>query len=39
MIDWQLGRHYFVMGNWLSYRGLSQNYDQVSISLGYRFGK
>jgi len=39
MIDWQLGRHYFVMGNWLSYRGLSQNYDQISFSLGYRFGK
>ena len=39
MIDWQIGRHYFVMGNWLNYRGLSQNYDQISISLGYRFGK
>jgi hypothetical protein len=39
MIDWQLGRHYFLMGNWLNYRGLSQNYDQISISLGYRFGK
>jgi hypothetical protein len=38
-IDWQIGRHYFVMGGWLSYRGLSQNYDQVSLSLGYRFGK
>jgi len=39
MIDWQIGRHYFVTGNWLSYRGLSQNYDQIAISLGYRFGK
>ncbi len=39
MIDWQIGRHYFVMANWLNYRGLSQNYDQISISLGYRFGK
>jgi len=39
MIDWQIGRHYFVMAGWLSYRGLSQNYDQVSLSLGYRFGK
>jgi len=39
MIDWQLGRHYFVMGSWLNYRGLSQNYDQISISLGYRFGR
>jgi len=38
-IDWQLGRHYFVMGSWLTYRGLSQNYDQISISLGYRFGR
>jgi len=38
-IDWQLGRHYFVMGNWLSYRGASQNYDQISFSLGYRFGR
>jgi hypothetical protein len=39
MIDWQIGRHYFLLGGWLSYRGLSQNYDQVSISLGYRFGR
>jgi len=39
MADWQIGRHYFIMGGWLSYRGLSQNYDQVSLSLGYRFGK
>lgn len=38
-IDWQLGRHYFVTGGWLSYRGLSQNYDQISISLGRKFGK
>jgi hypothetical protein len=39
MIDWQIGRHYFAMGGWLSYRGLAQNYDQVSFSLGYRFGR
>ena len=39
MIDWQIGRHYFAMANWLSYRGFSQNYDQVSFSLGYRLGK
>jgi len=39
MIDWQLGRHYFLMAGWLNYRGLAQNYDQISISLGYRFGK
>ena len=39
MIDWQIGRHYFLMGGWLNYRGISQNYDQISISLGYRFGR
>ena len=37
--DWQLSRHYFVMGTWLNYRGASQNYEQISLSLGYRFGK
>lgn len=37
--DWQISRHYFVMGSWLNYRGVAQNYDQASISLGYRFGK
>lgn len=39
MMDWQIGRHYFLMGSWLDYRGLAQNYDQASLSLGYRFGK
>jgi len=39
MLDWQIGRHYFVMANWLDYRGFSQNYDQISFSLGYRLGK
>ena len=39
MIDWQIGRHYFLMANWLNYRGFSQNYDQISFSLGYRLGK
>ena len=39
MLDWQIGRHYFVMANWLAYRGFSQNYDQISFSLGYRLGK
>ncbi len=39
IIDWQLGRRYFLMGSWLSYRGLAQNYDQISFSLGYRFGR
>ena len=37
--DWQVGRHYFVMGTWLNYRGAAQNYEQISLSLGYRFGK
>ena len=39
ILDWQIGRHYLVMANWLSYRGFSQNYDQISFSLGYRLGK
>jgi hypothetical protein len=39
MIDWQIGRRYFVMANWLMYRGVAQNYDQISLSLGYRFGR
>jgi hypothetical protein len=39
MLDWQIGRHYFVMANWLTYRGFSQNYEQISFSLGYRLGK
>jgi len=38
-VDWQIARHYFILGGWLSYRGLAQNYDQISVSLGYRFGK
>lgn len=39
MIDYQLGRHYFLISSWLYYRGQSQNYDQMSLSIGYRFGK
>jgi hypothetical protein len=39
LIDWQIGRHYFLTGGWLRYNGLSQDYDQVSMSLGYRFGR
>jgi len=35
--DWQFARHYFLAGGWLNYRGQSQNYDEVYISLGYRF--
>ena len=36
-VDWQLARHYFMDGGWLYYRGQSQNYDQIYVSLGYRF--
>jgi len=39
MVDYQLGKHYFLIGSWLYYRGQSQNYDQMSLSIGYRFGK
>ncbi len=36
-IDWMIGQHYFVSGGWLLYRGLTQNYDQIFVTLGYRF--
>ena len=36
-VDWMLGQHYFVSGGWLLYRGLTQNYDQLFVTLGYRF--
>lgn len=35
--DWSLGRHYYLNGGWLSYRGGVQNYDQIFFTLGYRF--
>ena len=34
--DWPFARHYFLNGGWLYYRGDSQNYDELYISLGYR---
>ncbi len=37
IVDWQFMRHYFVNGGWLWYRGVSQNYDQIYLSMGYRF--
>ena len=36
-LDWFLGRHYFLGGGLTIYRGLIQNYDQLSCYLGYRF--
>ncbi len=36
-IDWSIGRHCFVTGGWLSYRGEIQNYNQIFFTLGYRF--
>ena len=35
--DYNLGKHYFLTGGWLMYRGATQNYDQISFTLGYRF--
>ncbi len=35
--DWLLGRHYFLGGGVSIYRGGSQSYDQIFLSLGYRF--
>ncbi len=36
-IDWSLGLHYFLTGGWLAYRGEIQNYNQMFLTLGYRF--
>jgi hypothetical protein len=36
-LDWFIGRHYFLGGGLTIYRGLIQNYDQLSFYLGYRF--
>lgn len=36
-IDWSIGRHYFVTGGWMTYRGQVQNYDQTFLTLGFRF--
>ncbi|HPT26705.1 MAG TPA: hypothetical protein PLZ95_09830 [Bryobacteraceae bacterium] len=35
--DWSIGLHYFVTGGLLTYRGGIQDYDQIYITLGYRF--
>lgn len=36
-IDWSIGRHYFLTGGWMTYRGRVQNYDQTFLTLGFRF--
>jgi hypothetical protein len=36
-IDWLLGRHIFLGGGGLFYRGPVQSYDQLFVNLGYRF--
>ena len=38
-LDWSFAAHYFLSGGLTVYRGQSQNYDQVSVTLGYRFSK
>lgn len=35
--DWDISLHYFLTAGWLSYRGSIQNYNQMMITLGYRF--
>ncbi len=35
--DWLLGRHYFLGASFTVYRSATQNYNQRSINLGYRF--
>ena len=36
-LDWSFARHYFLGGGLIVYRGQSQNYNQTSFTLGYRF--
>lgn len=36
-LDWDLGLRYFLTAGWLRYRGEIQNYDQLFVTLGYRF--
>jgi hypothetical protein len=36
-IDWSFSAHYFVGGGLTVYRGGSQNYDQISFTVGWRF--
>jgi hypothetical protein len=38
VIDWSIGRRYFVEGTVGWYQGTSLNYTQWSTLLGYRFG-
>ena len=35
--DWSIGLHYFLTAGYLLYRGGVQNYDQIFLTLGYRF--
>ena len=36
-VDWLVGRHFFLGGGGLFYRGPIQSYDQIFVNLGYRF--
>jgi hypothetical protein len=36
-LDWNFIAHYFLSGGVTVYRGQSQNYNQVFLTLGYRF--
>ena len=36
-VDWSFSAHYFLGGGFTVYRGGSQNYDQLYITLGWRF--
>jgi hypothetical protein len=38
-LDWNFAAHYFLSGGVTVYRGQSQNYDQVLLTMGYRFSK
>jgi hypothetical protein len=38
-LDWNFAAHYFLSGGVTVYRGQTQNYEQVSFTLGYRFSK
>jgi len=36
-LDWFFHLHYWLGAGWTLYRGGSQNYDQIFLTLGYRF--
>jgi hypothetical protein len=38
-LDWAFSAHYFLAGGLTIYRGQTQNYNQASFTLGYRFGR